>query len=150
MCLSGNVLESGFNIKKDKTAAASKALIIYLSKMANKGSKETVDFRFLDSLILGGANINVTDKHGQTAMHEIARNWNTDVAKFLIDLGANVNQADKWGRSPLHLASAVDHFEMVKYLIDNGGIIVAIYCFFFFIEMLSDFKLFLWYFFFNI
>ncbi|XP_065664110.1 transient receptor potential cation channel subfamily A member 1 [Hydra vulgaris] len=112
-----NLLESGLN----KVAAASKALIIYFSKMAKKGSKDTVDFRFLESLILGGANVNVADKHGQTVMHEVARNWNVDVAKFFIDFGANVNQTDKWGRSPLHLASAVDHFEMVKYLINNSA-----------------------------
>lgn len=111
--------------RSKKKAAGSRALIIYFAKMATKTNKETVDYRFLESLFQGGAMVNVTDKHGQSVMHEISRNWNTDVAKFFIANGADINQADKLGRSPLHLAAAVNHYEMVEYLIDAGANIHA-------------------------
>ena len=54
-------------------------------------------------------------------MHEVARNWNPDVAKFLINRGADPNKKDKWGRTPLHLAAATNHADMVDFLIKNGG-----------------------------
>lgn len=118
-------LEEGFTVdkKKNKKAAGSRALIIYFAKMARKGSTETIDYRFLDSLFKGGANVNVTDKHGQTVLHEIARNWNTDVAKYFIAKGADINIGDKWGRTPLHLSSAVNHVEMVEFLLNNKAYI---------------------------
>ena len=104
-----------------KNAAGSRALIIYFAKMAKnkKGGKQTVDYRFLESLFLGGAKIDVCDKHGQTILHEVARNWNIDVAKFFIEHHADVNKSDHWGRTPLHLAAAVNHYKMVKYLFER-------------------------------
>ena len=115
-------LDSELEDKKGfKIAAASRALIIYFSKMARKGSTERIDYRFLDSLFKGGADVNVTDKHGQTVLHEVARNWNTDVAKYFLGRGADINKGDKWGRTALHLCSAVNHVEMIEYLLNNGG-----------------------------
>ena len=81
-----------------------------------------VDYKFLYALIINGAAINVSDKYGQTVMHEVARSWNRDVAKFLIRHGGNHNYPDLWGRTPLHLAAATNHADMVDFLINNGGI----------------------------
>lgn len=122
---SGGITENGKK-KKNKRAAGSKALIIYFAKMARKGSKETIDYRFLDSLFKGGAYINVGDKHGQSILHEVARNWNTDVAKYFIQKGADINKGDNFGRTPLHLCAAVNHVEMVEFLIENGGIYIIV------------------------
>ena len=90
--------------------ASSRALLIYFAKMAKKTNKEKVDYKFLSSLISSGAHINVCDKHGQTVMHEVARNWNIDVAKFFIVNGVDMNRADKWGRTPLHLSCSGESF----------------------------------------
>ena len=65
--------------------------------------------------------MNLADKYGQTVMHEVARNWNVDVAKFLIVFGGDPNHGDKWGRTPLHLAAATNHAEMVQCLLSMGG-----------------------------
>ena len=51
----------------------------------------------------------------------MARQWHTDVAKFLLEHGADVNQKDVFGRTPLHVAAAVDYPEMVNLLIEHGG-----------------------------
>ena len=64
------------------------ALIHYLASLASSNSEEdTFDFDFVESLIVNGANINSTDKSGQTIFHEVARSWNLDVASFLIEHG---------------------------------------------------------------
>ena len=66
-------------------------------------------------------DLNTRDVHGQTIMHEIAREWNTDVAKLLHLKGMEIDLEDKWGRTPLFVAVASNHVTMVKWLIDNGG-----------------------------
>uniref|UniRef100_H2ZHL3 Ion transport domain-containing protein n=1 Tax=Ciona savignyi TaxID=51511 RepID=H2ZHL3_CIOSA len=81
-----------------------------------------VDFNYIENLITEGADINCTDRHGQTILHESARAWHTDIALFLLENGANINQADKFGRSPLHVAAATDYAEMVDVLIQKGGL----------------------------
>ncbi|XP_061181626.1 transient receptor potential cation channel subfamily V member 3-like [Saccostrea echinata] len=108
--------------KKKLRSANDKTLIDYFYQLGqSRDPNAKVDLDFVDSLIKNGANINCSDKHGQTLMHEVCRTWHIDVAKFLLELGANVNQADKYGRTPLHVAAAVDYPEMVEILIKNGA-----------------------------
>ena len=113
------------NAKGDSIASC-RALIIYFSKLAKtKDEDETVDLNFVDSLLQNGADINFPDKHGQTVLHEIARGWHPDVAKFALQHGADVNKADGHGRTPLHLAAAVDYDDMVEFLVHNGGMLLS-------------------------
>ncbi|XP_065646900.1 uncharacterized protein LOC124812268 [Hydra vulgaris] len=98
------------------------SLIKYFCNLAKKNDKEKlVDFKHLSQLLHSGVDINATDKHGQSAMHEVARVWHTDVAKFLLIHGATIDKPDNFGRTPLHVASAVDFPEMVSFLIENGA-----------------------------
>lgn len=110
----------------DNSLASSKGLILYFAKLAtSRDEEETVDLQFVYSLLQGGADINFTDKHGQTILHEIARAWHSDVAKFLLSHGADINKGDKFGRTPLHLAVSVGYTEMIVFLVDNGANINA-------------------------
>ena len=103
-------------------AASCKALLIYFSKLGKSvDDQDEIDFNFLSALIACGADINVSDKHGQTVLHEVARAWHTDVARFVYENGGDVNKADKYGRTPLHVASIVNYTEMVELLIELGG-----------------------------
>lgn len=64
------------------------ALLNYFASLANSNSNEDeFDFNFVQSLIANGANVDCTDKNGQTVFHEVARSWNLDVAMFLLDRG---------------------------------------------------------------
>lgn len=110
--------------KRKNVYIKSKELITYFAQLArSKNPNDSVDLRLVDKLIKNGANVNVTDKYGQTIMHEIAKNWHTDVAKYLIKRGALHEAKDRYGRTPLHLASAVGHVEMIEFLIkQNQGI----------------------------
>lgn len=134
--LDGNLEHRQFSDNsRIKHSAPSKSLLIYFAKLANTSNNETVDYDFLSSLINSGAQVNVSDKHGQSVMHEVARNWSIDVAKFFIMNGVNVNKPDDWGRTPLHLSSAVNHAEMVEYLLNNGGeVVILLFKFWIFIR----------------
>ena len=103
--------------KRKNTYIKSKELITYFAQLArSKNPNDTIDLKLVEKLIKNGANINVTDKYGQTVMHEVAKNWHTDVARFLIKRGAIYDASDRYGRMPLHLASAVGHVEMIEFL----------------------------------
>ena len=111
------------SLSKDGSSLAScRALIIYFSKLAKSNNdNEDVDLNFVEALLQSGADINFSDRHGQTIMHEISRAWHPDVALFAIQHHANVNKSDLYGRTPLHLAAAVDYDEMVVFLVKHGG-----------------------------
>ena len=110
--------------KRKNTYIKSKELITYFAQLArSKNPNDTIDLKLVDKLIKNGANINVTDKYGQTVMHEVAKNWHTDVAKYLIKRSAIYEAKDRYGRTPLHLAAAVGHVEMIEFLFrQNQGI----------------------------
>ena len=63
----------------------------------------------------------LVDIYGQTILHAIAREWDTDIAKFVIQLGADVNAVDHYGRAPIHLAAAHDFVEMIHFLASQGA-----------------------------
>lgn len=103
--------------------AASRAMIIYFAKLARASleQEQELDFEFVEGLLGEGADINFTDRHGQTVLHEVTRIWHVDVARFVLENGGDVNQKDDYGRTPLHVAAAVDYPEMVEFLVSNKG-----------------------------
>jgi ankyrin repeat protein len=58
------------------------------------------------SLVAAGANLDLPDPKGVTALFLAIDNFHFDTAKLLIEAGANPNKWDWWGRTPLY--SAVD------------------------------------------
>ena len=107
--------------------ASSRALIIYFAKLARASleREQELDFEFIEGLLRKGADVNFTDRHGQTVLHEVARIWHVDVARFVLENGGDVNRADDYGRTALHVAAAVDYAEMVEFLISSGGKITS-------------------------
>ena len=85
------VLESTLEEKYDVQEAQkvrNHALIHYLASLANSNNNDDIfDFDFVQSLIENGADVNSTDRSGQTIFHEVARSWNSDVALFLLENG---------------------------------------------------------------
>ncbi|KAK3576791.1 hypothetical protein CHS0354_002574 [Potamilus streckersoni] len=109
-------------VSKSMSAASNRALIEYFAKLGHsKKEDEVIDLDFVDTLLENGADIQCTDRHGQTLLHEVARKWHVDVAKFLIFKRADVNAKDIKGRTPLHVAAADNYPEMVQLLIDSGA-----------------------------
>ena len=55
----------------------------------------------IEFLLKHGAEVNVADKYGDTALTEVARYGHSDVVELLLEHGAEVNAADKYGQTPL-------------------------------------------------
>jgi ankyrin repeat protein len=86
--LEGELSESVLLEGEQSQNVRNRALIQYLATLANSNStSDTFDYSFVQSLLNNGADINSTDKTGQTVFHEVARSWNIDVATFLIKHG---------------------------------------------------------------
>jgi ankyrin repeat protein len=56
------------------------------------------------ALVEGGADIDMADPEGATALLTASMNFNFDTAAYLIEAGANVNKWDWRGRNPLYAA----------------------------------------------
>jgi len=107
-------------------SSPSRALLYYFAKLAaSTREEEVIDLEFVETLIENGASVNTADRHGQTLLHEAARQWDPSVARLLLERGASLNQPDKYGRTPLHVAAAVDYPEMVQFLVQRGADIHA-------------------------
>lgn len=70
------------------TKIRNQALIHYIARLASSNNdNDEFDFSFVESLLKNGADINTADRYGQTIFHEVARSWNVDVARFLLNRG---------------------------------------------------------------
>lgn len=88
--LEGELAESEMVEGREAQNVRNRALLHYLASLANSNSTEDrFDFDFVESLLKNGADVNSTDKTGQTVFHEVARSWNCDVASFLLKHGKN-------------------------------------------------------------
>lgn len=106
--------------EEDKNSTANNLLISYFAFLGMSSDRQKADFLFIDN-ILKYADVNAKDEYGQTLMHEVAREWSTDFAKFLKIKGIDIDVADKWGRTPLFVATAHNYVDMVEWLVLNGA-----------------------------
>nr|XP_053645953.1 serine/threonine-protein phosphatase 6 regulatory ankyrin repeat subunit A-like [Cherax quadricarinatus] len=79
---------------------------------AKNGQLET-----LDSRLNNGANCNIKDNTGQSALHYAALNGHYNCCERLLQCPSlKVNAVNIKGMSPLHLAALKDHYEIIKLL----------------------------------
>ena|SRR5271165_7068591 len=77
----------------------------------------------LNELIMMGANVNLQDKGGGTALHQVFRTvrWTPqrnriDCVKALIEAGADPKIRDKWGQTALSKAIDCNLKDCIEYL----------------------------------
>ena len=68
-----------------------------------------------------GAEPNLSDQNGNTALLYAAFRGHLDVVQLLLNRGADVNMADYYGTTPLHWAAEIGHKHVVKLLLDRGA-----------------------------
>lgn len=67
-------------------------------------------------LIEAGCDINRSDNHGSTALHNAARVGRKDIVELLIKKGANPNLRGFWNELPFEAAERNGHKEVANYL----------------------------------
>ncbi len=88
-----------------------------------------------EHLLTAGANVNVKDKHGSTALHvllavargkkEVPRRQRSLVA-LLLQRGADVRATDGHGKTPLHIAVSTGRRALLNMLLRAGADIAAV------------------------
>ncbi|XP_063693834.1 uncharacterized protein LOC134825532 [Bolinopsis microptera] len=88
-----------------------------LHETAEQDKQEIVGY-----LIKHGADVNTTDKFGETPLHVAASDKSAvEVAKLLLEQGAEVNIKDYGGDTPLHVAARKNRVELAKVLLEQGA-----------------------------
>ncbi|MBP7253331.1 MAG: ankyrin repeat domain-containing protein [Alphaproteobacteria bacterium] len=88
----------------------------------DNGTKATaVALRDCEALLSAGADINIRDGNGLTALHIAALNNFPEIGQYLITKGAHIDAADNGGQTALHIASIAGHFDFALKLIGSGA-----------------------------
>ncbi|KAL3115445.1 hypothetical protein niasHT_020118 [Heterodera trifolii] len=69
----------------------------------------------------GGADIEVADSDGDTALVYALLKNKLDIGHYLITKGARADRTNKMGVSPLHIFVKVNNFALCKFLVENGA-----------------------------
>jgi ankyrin repeat protein len=74
----------------------------------------------LQHLVKLGADLEIKDLEGRTALHVSAWQGMVSVVEALIELGANIDAVDNEGRTPVMMAAWNGHAEVVSILVEAG------------------------------
>jgi SH3-like domain-containing protein len=78
------------------------------------------NFEELKDAIKNGADINVKDKDGSTALMSFSKWGYLEIGKYLIEKGADINAKDNDGWTTLMIVSLNGRLEIVEYLVEKG------------------------------
>jgi len=79
------------------------------------------DIKILQEILESGADKDVRDAMGATALHEAMLQPNATVVKLLLDNGFDPNARAKNGYTPLHFAVAANNLAAAKLLLQYGA-----------------------------
>ncbi len=86
-------------------------------------SDKPANVDMLKAILDCGADVNLIDSNGWTALHHAAEKGDLKAATILLDSRANVNAFSNARKTPLHLAAFANRTEMVKLLLERGAAI---------------------------
>ena len=79
---------------------------------------EATACRIIQRLINAGAEIENTDRTGQTALHKAARTGSSGIVELLLKNGADINASNKEGTTALHIASVNGYEQVIRLLLN--------------------------------
>jgi ankyrin repeat protein len=77
-------------------------------------------YDFVDALVYNGADPNVKNKYGETAVHIAARNDFDNIMELLLEFGGDVTIKNNHQRSALNLATTLKSKKVLR-VIENSG-----------------------------
>lgn len=75
----------------------------------------------VEKLLAHGADVNIQDNDGDTALHGAAENGDYEIIEMLLDKGANPNARNKQGGTPLMWAAVFGNPEAARLLLNRGA-----------------------------
>ncbi|CAM1508031.1 Fc.00g048790.m01.CDS01 [Cosmosporella sp. VM-42] len=87
---------------------------------------ETVPSAMISLLLSHGADVNLTDTNGMSALHHAAKAGHHEVVQKLIKAGADVHAEDHTQRTPLHYGVASADMKLIEVIVDSGANINAV------------------------
>lgn len=107
------------NLGRTPLHLASTRPFVYQSA-SNLLSRESLNIA--QALLNHGANVNLQDADGNTALHHAANHfYHLEVAEILLNHGANVNAQSNIGDTALHRSASYGHLSTVVFLLKNGA-----------------------------
>lgn len=115
----GNVrrlIDRGYDLNYQGVGFQSEKQMTPLMTAASLGNKKIVEL-----LLDHGADMDLRDNLGYTALHWAAYYNHSAVAEALVKRGASLNIQDRKGSTPLILAAYYGHLGTVKALVEGGA-----------------------------
>lgn len=75
----------------------------------------------VERLLVLGADLNLSDADGDTALHGAAKSGNVEIMRMLLDKGANPNAKNKQGGTPLMWAAVYGNEDAARLLLSRGA-----------------------------
>ena len=72
-------------------------------------------------LCASGADVNISDAYGWTALHHVADKGRADIAELLLGSNAEVNAMTAWETTALYMAAQRVYIDVVRVLIASGA-----------------------------
>ena len=82
---------------------------------------EHEQYEIMSLLIEAGANINLENREGQTALHQAVINNNIKAVEILLKAGAKLNTVDNSQETPLESAKKNNNIEILELLTIKEG-----------------------------
>ena len=79
------------------------------------------NFMGISMLLEHGANMDIQNSKGVTALHSTVRQGLLSVSQLLTDSGCNINLRDSREQTPLYLAAKNKHKHLVKHLVESNA-----------------------------
>lgn len=89
--------------------------------MALHIARNLKDIEVAELLLQNGADVDMRDKDGKTALHHASVKGMEEMVELLLQYQAHVNLGDNFGWVPLHLAINVMKVEVLKVLLEHGA-----------------------------
>jgi len=83
------------------------------------GAANSGDMNAVQAAIAQGADVNVADRDGRTALMFASYNGHTDIAELLLDRGARIDDRDSFGRTALIYAASGPYRQTVQLLLSH-------------------------------